>query len=239
MADRDPCPRPPEQHLRELYHGRKLSTTEIASLLEVNSRSVSNWLRHYKIERRSISEAIRLAYQKERIQKVPLTPEQKQACGQRIRKWRLEHKEKQRQLGQTRAKDLQRLWALRHGPIHAPCAWCGSPCLHKRCRALKPPRYCNHSHAALGMQWRRWHPGEPRPLILALLQEGRAPREVGAEKAETAALLPAPLPIRRVMGPSPRKKKRALTEEKIGPLGEALLRAQKEQKKGNHDGQHS
>jgi hypothetical protein len=81
-------------------------------------------------------------------------------------------------------------------------------------------------------------------LILALLREGADPQEIGAGEVELAAYQAEQQPAVAVepalpklgpewkLKPAPRKKP-ALQPEAVGPLGEALLRAQREQ-----DGRH-
>jgi transposase len=232
--------RPSPMRLRDLYHHEKASHPEIATRFGASSSSVGDWCREAGLQARPRSERLSMALSKKPKSETP--SKAALASAERLRRWRENAPPEYRETLRRNAKRATAVYAYRHRARPSPCCWCGEPCLRLPWRVKLRGACCNNSHAGLFGNWTRHHPDEPRPLILDRLRQGADWNDVGALQAEIDAfraeihamrgenqqpIIPRPLPVQSPPPPQP-KKKRALTEEQIGPLGEALLRAQRE-----------
>lgn len=188
-----------DEALARLYQRDKLSTNEIASLLECSEGRVSDRLRIIGVKLRTLSEACHVWLQRGRLNLSGLRslPEdqRRENLGRAVEAW----KAKAASDPEYARRNLRRANAARHRGRWVPCSWCSLKVYRGKSKQAKHIACCR-SHFGMSNTWDRYHPDEPRPLILARLRElagdernpdrlRRMAEEIGAGDIEIAEIL--------------------------------------------------
>lgn len=233
--------------LFHLYYRQGLSEEQIAKKAGVKRGNVRARMREYGYSERSNSEAQKIGHLKGYIRAI------------QVKHYGEEARERMRETGrnnlspEARAKggriSIRRYNKSRQG-AWVNCHWCGERIYRQRCQLGKYRWYsCSDSHKALSFNHDRWHCDEPRPLILERLRNGET--GIGESQIERDALamerlqpvVPRPIPALKpasVPQPPAQRRQKPIAAEEVGPLGEALLKADREGKElvGNGNGRH-
>ncbi len=166
--------RPTEAALRQQYWAEGKTQQEIADRIGVANTTVHKWMLAYGIPRRP-----RAAHFEGK--KRPWSTGNAEA----LAAWRAAHPEAQADHNRRVWPKAQRAWSYKHRPLWKPCQWCGEK-KRKARNELKfyPVTCCGKECRLAWARHRRWHPDEPRPLILERLRNGDDPQEIGASETE-------------------------------------------------------
>lgn len=237
-----------KERLVELYYREKISTAQIAKIAGVDAETIRLRMISASMPRRTTRQTSKLAQERGMLRPFPqvVSPNILRCNGRRLYGWLMDHPEVLR----AAAEKSNRLRSYRSKQKRPKCfcSWCGCGLDRPRSKAY-PTAACNRSHQASARNWRRWHSDEPRPLILERLKNGET--GIGESQIELDALameqlqpvvprpLPAPNPASVPEKPAQRRQKPIAAQE-VGPLGEALLKADREGKElvGNGNGRH-
>lgn len=225
-----------KERLVELYYREQISTARIAKIAGVNAETVRLRMISAGMPRRMTRQTSKLAQERGLLRPFPqvVSPDTLHCNGRRLHGWLMDHPEVLR----AAAEKSNRLRSYRSKQKRPKCfcSWCGCGLDRPRSKAY-PTAACNRSHQASARNWRRWHSDEPRPLILERLKNGET--GIGESQIEWDALamerlqpvVPRPIPALKpasVLEKPVQRRQKPLAAQEVGPLGEALLKAVRE-----------
>lgn len=186
-----------DQRLAEMYHTERMSSLQISALTGMTKIMVLRRLRKAAIPVRTPGQARKIRGSREK--KLGIHPP---GFPESLRQWRKNNPQllhrftfiesSKGAIRSNRSRGFSRF-------VH--CCWCGDNVLRKQAELKDHPNIaCSRSHSGSFNCWKRYHPDEPRPLLLARLRDmageernpdrlRRMAEEIGAGDIEVAEVL--------------------------------------------------